>query len=77
MSNRELEEALRKWIDQYPWQAFAIGIPVFLLITFWSNWRLIKRIGYPGIGSFLFLIPGLWLFVMVGLAFSKWPNERP
>lgn len=76
MTQAQIQKEVIRIIDRTPWWVFAVVIPTILAVSFWSNWRLLKRMGYPGFWSIFMGFPGVSTLFWMGLAFSKWPSEK-
>ncbi|MEQ1823656.1 MAG: hypothetical protein ABL949_14200 [Fimbriimonadaceae bacterium] len=76
MTQAELEKAARRVLETTPWWVIVAVLAVMGAVSLWCNGRMVKRMGYPSYWSLFFLIPCVSTLFWIGLAFSKWPNER-
>lgn len=51
-------------------------LAVVLLVELWANWRLIRRMGYPGPWSLFLWVPYVSVLFWAGIAFWRWPNQK-
>jgi hypothetical protein len=57
----------------------SLGLPELIVILFvccffvWPIWRMVSKMGYPGVLSLTLLVPVVNLGVYFFLAFSEWP----
>ncbi|MEQ1932498.1 MAG: hypothetical protein ABL962_01275 [Fimbriimonadaceae bacterium] len=76
MTRSQIEREVIRILDHTPWWVFVMVIPLIVIVSLWSNWRLFKRMGYSGFWSLFVWFPGVSTLLWMGLAFSKWPNEK-
>ena len=50
-----------------------IGIVVIYYLPFW---RIVSKMGYPGVLSLIVLVPCVNFILLYFLAFTEWPVER-
>lgn len=80
MNQREFDKLFNHWAHQIVTSGLlgvvvAGGILIFL-VEVWANWRMVKRMGYPGPWSLFMWIPYVNALFWAGLAFWRWPNQR-
>ncbi len=52
---------------------FSLAVLVFFIIVYW---RIVAKMGYPGVMSLLLLIPIVNIIMICMVAFSEWPIHR-
>lgn len=80
MNPRELDKLFNYWAHKVVTSGL-LGVVVaggilICLVELWANWRMAKRMGYPGPWSLLLWIPYANILFWAGLAFWRWPNQR-
>lgn len=80
MKRAELDKFVNHWMDflmKSGMFAIVLGLlGAFLFVDLLVNWRLVKRMGYPGPWSLFMWMPYASELFWLGIALWRWPNQR-
>jgi len=72
----ELNRALESSMTQTTGKVILGVLGLVILVELYTNWRLIRRMGYPGPWSLFLWVPYVSVLFWAGIAFWRWPNQR-
>lgn len=55
--------------------AGCVGLVVALVLIVWPLWRILTKMGYPGVASLLMYVPIVNFIALWYLALTDWPIE--
>lgn len=80
MNRAELDKFVNHWMDFLMKSgAFALVMSLLGTVVFIDilvNWRIVKRMGYPGIWSLFLWMPYASQLFWLGISLWRWPNQR-